>query len=262
LKGQRVESLVYQIKSAEGIVYANPPPLDVDKEKWKGHLENGILTCHMKVDYDSVADAREEVESYLRAWQIDAAIKHGRGSIAFVYQGASIIDLAPKGEGGVKVYATGCASVAAKATVGKVIITRGNYPPPPKVFRVCPVIETLWRRYQGYLDGNEPLQSMAYFCLTTIEENYGDGKRDATARSINVDSRVLNMLGQLTSTKGDNTTARKAPKRGKPQPLSGRERTWIEAVVRTLIRRVGECTGCDDSSTLTRVGMQDFPPLE
>lgn len=260
MKEQRVESLAYQIKPAEDIVYDDPPPLDVDKEKWKGHLENGILTCHMKVHYDSVADARKEVESYLRAWEIGAAIAGGRGSIAFVYRDASIIDLAPKGEGDVRVYLTGCATAGTRVTA-KVVITRRNYPPPPKAFGVCPDVETLWGRYEGYLDGKEPLPSMAYFCLTMIEENHGHGKRGAAARSINVDSEVLNTLGRLTSTKGDDTAARKAPKRGKSQPLSGTERTWIEAVAKTLICRVGECAGCDDSSTLTRVGMQDFPPL-
>ena len=107
MKEPRVESLVYQIKSAEDIVYDDPPSLDVDTEKWKGHLENGILTCRMKVHYSSVADARKEVESYLRAWEIGAAIEHGRGSIRFIYQDANIIDLAPQGSGDVVVHLAG-----------------------------------------------------------------------------------------------------------------------------------------------------------
>jgi len=263
LKEQRVESLVYQVKSAEDIIYADPPLLDIDTEKWMGHLENGILTCRMKVHYSSVADARKEVESYLRAWEIGAAITHGRGSIRFVYQDASIIDLAPKGEGDVVVYLTAAAAAGVGTATAKVVITRRNYPPPPKVFRISPDVETLWSRYEGYLDGKEPLLTMAYWCLTMIEVNYGQqGKRKAAAHTINVDSEVLNTLGRLTSTKGDNTTARKAPERGKWQPLSGTERTWIEAVVKRLICRVGEYAGCDDSSTLTRVSMRDFPPLK
>ena len=261
MKQQRVESLSYQMTSAEDITYDDPPPLDVDTEKWRGRLENGILTCHMKVHYGSVADARKEVESYLRDWKISAAIEHGRGSMTFNYRNASVINLAPEGKGGDVVYLEGRAACTARATA-KLTITRRNYLPPPEVFRVSPNVETLWGRYEGYLNGKEPLLGMAYFCLSTIEANYGQGRRKAAAHALNVGTEVLDALGRLISTKGDNTAARKAPKRGNWQPLSGTERTWIEAVVKRLIYRVGEYTGCDDSSALTRVGMQDFLPLK
>ena len=255
-----MESLVYQMKVAENTIYDDPSPLAVDMEEWNGQLENGVLTCHMKLHYSSVADARKAVEKYLRAWEIHAAITCGRGSIAFVYRNANVIDLAPKGRGDVVVCPTACEAVAVAETV-KVVLTRTNYPPPPELFRVSPDVESLWYRYEGYLDGKEPLLSMAYWCLTMIEASYGNGEREAAARTISVDSEVLDTLGRLTSTKGDSTVARKAPKRGELQPLNGTECTWIQAVVRTLIHRVGEYVGCDDSSTLTKVGMLDFPPL-
>lgn len=259
-KEQRVESLVYRFKSAEGITYKDPPPLEIDQEQWKGRLENDILTCHMKVHYDSVADARKEVESYLRAWEIEAAITCGKGSIAFFYENANIIDLAPRVRGDVVVHPAACEAVAG-AQIGKVVLTLTNYPPPPEVFRVSTDVESLWYRYKGYLDGKEPLLDMAYWLLTMIDAVYGQGKRKAAAHTLNVDSNVLNKLGSLTSTKGDRREARKFPKGGELQPLRGKERTWIEAVVRRLIHRVGEYAGCDYSSTLPKVGMQDFPPL-
>jgi hypothetical protein len=260
LKQQPVESLFYQMRSAEDITYDDPPALDVDTETWRGHLENGILTCHMKVHYSSVGDARKEVESYLRDWEISAAIEYGRRSMTFSYWNASVIKLAPEGEGGDLVYLEGRAACTARATA-KLTITRRNYLPPPELFRVSPNVETLWGRYEGYLDGKEPLLGMAYFCLSTIEVNYGQGSRKTAAHTLNVGPEVLDTLGRLISTKGDSTAARKAPDRGKWQPLSGTERTWIEAVVKRLIYRVGEYAGCDDSSTLAIVGMQDFLPL-
>ena len=265
MKEQRVESLVYQIKSAVDIIYDDPPSLDVDMENWKGHMENGILTCHIEVPHSSVADARKEVESYLHAWEIDAAIRHGRGSIIFVYRDASMIDLAPKSEGNAVVYLEAAVMGAAMSTA-KITVSRKTYPPPPKLFKVSPDVETLWRRYEGYLDGKEPLLAMAYFCLTMVDEIYGQAKgskkRETVARRINVDFKVLKMLGQLTSVKGDNTMARKATARGECQPISGTERSWIKAVVKSLIYRVGEYARCDDISTLTPVSMSDFPPLE
>jgi len=261
LEAQRVKSLVYRVTSTEDTNYKDPAPLEVDTKKWKGRLDNGILTCHIKAHYSSVTDARKEVERYLRAWEIDAAITCGRGSIAFVYQNAEVLDLTPRDRGDVVVHPQACEAVALADTV-KVILTRTSYPPPPKVFTLSPDVESLWHRYEGYLDGKEPLLTMAYFCLTTIVEAYGQGDRKASAHAMNVDPAILSMLGRLTSTKGDSRTARKAPKRGDSQPLSGTECAWIQAVVKMLIRRAGEHAACDDSSTLPKIGMSDFPPLE
>lgn len=258
LETQRVKSLVYGVTSAEDTIYKEPAPLEVDTEKWKGRLVNGILTCHMKVHYSSVADARKEVERYLRAWEIDAALTSQRGSIAFVYQNAEVLDLTPRDRGDVVIHPEPREAVASAGTV-KAILTRTSYPPPPKIFTVLPDVESLWHRYEGYLDGKEPLLSMAFFCLTMIEEMYGQGDREAAAHAMNVDPAILNTLGRLTSTKGDSRTARKAPRRGDSQPLSGTECAWIQAVVRMLIHRAGEHAACNDSSTLPKIGMSDFP---
>ena len=261
LDTQRVKSLVYRVTSGEDTIYKEPAPLEVDTEKWKGCLDNGILTCHMKAHYSSVAVARKEVERYLRAWEIDAAIAFGRGSIAFVYQNAEVLDLTPRDRGDVVIHPQACEAIALAGTVN-VILTRTSYPPPPKIFTVSPDVESLWHRYEGYLDGKEPLLSTAYFCLTTIEEAYGQGDRQASAHAMNVDPAILSMLGRLTSTKGDSRTARKAPRRGDSQPLSGTECAWIQAAVKMLIHRAGEHAACSDSSALPKIGMSDFPPLE
>lgn len=260
LETQRIKSLVYQVRSGEDTIYEDPAPLEVDTEKWKGCLENGMLTCYMKVHYSSVGDARKEVECYLRAWEIDAAITCGRGSIAFVYQNADVVDPTPIGLGNVVIHPGVCETVVI-ADIVKVLLTRTSYPPPPKVFIVSPDVESLWSRYDGYLDGKEPLLSMTYFCLTIIVEAYGQGDREAAANAMNVDPAILSTLGRLTSTKCDVRTARKAPKRGDSHPLSGAECAWIEAVVKALIHRAGEHTACDNSSALPRIGMLDFVPL-
>jgi len=258
---QRVESLVYQVKSVESVVYENPPPVEVDTEKWKGCLKNGVLTCHMKVHYSSVAEAREEVERYLRAWEIDAAITHGRGSLKFVYQDAVMVSLASKGEDDARICLVAHDVVTVRAVV-KITVKQKNYPSPPRLFELSPDVQALWTRYEGCLDGKEPLLSMAYWCLSMIEVSYGQGNREAAARTLNVDSQVLSTLGRLTSTKGDSAVGRKVPKRGELHALSGAEGTWIEAVIKKLIRRAGEYAGCDDNRALTRVSMQDFPPLK
>jgi len=218
------------------------------------------------VDYGSVSDARREVERYLRAWEIDAGIAHGKGSLRFVHQDAVMVDTSSGGEGDARIRLTARGFVAVRGTV-RLTVKLNSYPPPPNVFVVSPDVETLWARYEGYLDGKESLQSMAYFCLTVVERVYGgerrkgENARQAAARAIRVDYGVLNTLGRLTSTRGDSAAARKVPRQGELHPLSGTEYTWIEAVIKALTRRAGEYAACDDSATLGKINMQNFPPL-
>jgi hypothetical protein len=144
-------------------------------------------------------------------------------------------------------------------------ITRKEYPEPPKIFRVSPDVETLWHRYQMYLDGKDQLQAMAYFCLTLLEliaagpsaARRGQGKRRIEASNMfSIEYDVLNQLGELTSAKGDQLTARKA--QTTPIPLSEKERIWIEAAIKQIIRRIGEHSS---GQTLPKIKMVDLPPL-
>ena len=263
-----MESLVYRVESAENIIYDAPPSVQVAKDRWSGCLEDGILACRMKAHYASISDARTEIESYLRAWEVNANLKHGKGSIRFVYQDANVIDLAPQETGRGVVLCPKAAMMTMSTMTSSVQVIRKNYPPPPRDFMVSPDVETLWGRYEGYLNGKERLSAMAYFCLTVIEVIYGgqrkkgENTRKAAARTIKVDLEVLDTLGKLTSTRGDKTTARKFL--AQSLPLTKTECAWIEAVMKALIYRVGEYeySSCGDCSALTEITMADFPRLQ
>lgn len=144
-------------------------------------------------------------------------------------------------------------------------ITRREYPKPPKIFRVSPDVETLWQRYQMYLDGKDQLQAMAYFCLTLFELLAGglpphrhvkSNRRRKASNMFSIEYDVLDQLGELTSAKGDRFTARKA--QSTPIPLSEKERVWIESAIKQLIRRIGEHSS---GQTLPVIKMVDLPPL-
>jgi hypothetical protein len=78
------------------------------------------------------------------------------------------------------------------------------------------------------LAGSEPLLSMAYFCLTLLER----GDRRAAAQQFAIDYEVLKKLGELTSTRGDHHTARKAS--APLHPLTADEAHWIEATIKAI----------------------------
>jgi hypothetical protein len=108
-----------------------------------------------------------------------------------------------------------------------------------------------------YLDRKEPICAMSYFCLTVIERKFGG--RSQASHALLIDQKILSKLGELSSVKGDKSTARKAV-HGKSEfsPLSDSEQRWIETAVKLLIRRIGEYS---QSHELQKIEMRDLPPL-
>ena len=97
---------------------------------------------------------------------------------------------------------------------------------------------------------------MAYFCLTFLE--WRSGGREPAASKFRIAKTVLDRLGNLTSTRGDAETGRKYSAVASGQPLSNPERTWIEAAVATVIRRLGELHNIDSLEVIT---LADLPKL-
>jgi hypothetical protein len=93
--------------------------------------------------------------------------------------------------------------------------------------------------------------------VLTLLESVAGGRREA-ASTFQVDSRVLDTIARLSSTKGDAVTARKFKQGLQVDPLSGGESSWLEAAVRQLVRRVGEHAA---GVRLSRIKMHDLPPL-
>ena len=97
---------------------------------------------------------------------------------------------------------------------------------------------------------------MAYFVLTLLES--AAGSRQGAARSFQIDLPVLAMIGRLSSTKGNESTARKAGPGNQFQELSGPEKQWLEEAVRRAIFRLGEHTS---GSSLTLISLRELPKL-
>ncbi len=251
-----VVSLRYRVESSKYVSYVDPPAISWDTEVFHATLAEGILLCEMKEHFASVQAARAVIDAMLRGWEIDAAVRRSRDELRFVYEDAVIIDRDPPVAGtvtGVAKLVMGETTMSGRATFH---INRATYPTPPTRFNATPNVETMWQRYQGYLDQREPLLSMAYFCLTLIEVDAGG--RSAAASKYRVDETVLRKLGELTSTRGDATTARKFTRATNTNPLKGEEIAWIEAAVKALILQVGAVNTSDPTTSLT---MSDLPAL-
>ncbi len=258
-----VVSLRYKLCPSDQVTYVGPPPVEFDTNEVRFRLADGKLICEMDIHVSTSEEARTVVEPVLKAWEADADLRWNRGELRFEFDGADVIDRSPLLPGVIRGYGQVLSGVGAICGVGTVSVhvTRAHYPEPPGTFRLSPDAESIWLRYQGYLDGREPLLSMAYFCLTVFEAN-GDtsngGKRAGAGATYRIDKAVLGKMGELTSCRGDRTSARKATA-GLEQSLTGPEGAWLEAVLKALIRRLGDTR---DKTTLPLITLADLPSLQ
>ncbi|MCP4373239.1 MAG: hypothetical protein GY797_34810 [Deltaproteobacteria bacterium] len=256
-----VVSLQYRLETTDTVTFDKPESIKVEVDSFQLRLENNSLIVELSEHFASAEDARNAVESLLRAWEIDAALRYGKQEIFFVYEDAKIIDRDPLPQGSPQTVQLSTLGMVGAIGDLSVHVTRRTYPEPPSLFRSSPDVEVLWQRFNGYLEGREPLLSMAYFCLTVIEASTGvrRNKRQQAVQDYNIHLDVLNKLGELTSSRGDPKIARKFISGDILAPLSSKEVIWIETAIKVIIRRVGENLSTDSLPVIT---LKDLPELQ
>jgi hypothetical protein len=225
--------------------FDNPPAVERQTDAFYMRLDDEIVQFSMREHHETEANARERVEMYLRGWEISAALQYGgRPEFRFVFEDAEILDLDPPPPplapppGTPQTVHLSAAAVAVGAASATIRVTRRSYPRPPDDFELSEDVGVMWSLYDSYRQGHDRLLPMAYTCLSRLE--YAAGGRKQTAQRYRVDKKVLDKLGELTSTLGTGVEARKLDRRSKDRAPTAAEKLWIETVVRLLIRRAGE----------------------
>jgi hypothetical protein len=144
-------------------------------------------------------------------------------------------------------------------------VIKTKYPKPPDGFVADTDATTMWEQYERYKQGRDRLLPMAYSCLARLEHrarNYAPKgtKRQRAARMYRVDHEVLNKLGELTNTLGDEVEARKLAPQSQLRAPTAEEVKWIEGALRNLIRRVGQYAA-DSQRDWPQLTMEDLPDL-
>lgn len=249
-----VEKLHYKIITGEGFNYENAPSFSEGTDYFIMSLDKETIIFKMKAHFPTEKEARAITDDYLKEWEILIGIQHNPDALSFKFDRADIIDRDPSPEGEhPQIQAT--ATIAGHVNLLK---SYNEYPSRPKEFLVSPEVETMYLRYKLYKKNKESLTSMAYMCLTVLEVSAVDRKR--AALKYNIHYNVLNKLGELCSTKGDEKEIRKAQKDKKYIPLTPVEKQWIQEVVKSLIRRAGDWT-YDQKGRFDQITMGDFPSL-
>ncbi|MBW4421208.1 MAG: hypothetical protein KME13_18565 [Myxacorys californica WJT36-NPBG1] len=260
MRDPHVVWLKYHLETDASVSY-NAPALEREYDLFSLHLANGVLMATMQQHFSSESKARSKVEEVLRAWELDNALRFEIGELQFIFEEASVIDRDPPPPGTPQVIAVSTAISATSAMSATLHVTRGQYPEPPTRFKLSPDVEVMWFRYQQHLEGKEPLQSMAYFCLTVIESLVSKGKRKRAADEYRIDWEVLDKLGDFTTTKGSQFDARKH--NNDFVALSEAEENWMREAVKILIRRKAEYDyDPEEAHSLKLITMAGLPKLE
>jgi len=256
MRDPHVVALHYRlVTDPESFEFKNPPAVQYDGSAFRFRLEDGRLRAEMKDHHATADSAREVVEPFLNAWEIDAAIRRGRREMHFEYDAPEIIDRDPT---------PGIIELAAGATVrtsghAMLKVIASAYPQPPSGFVASEDVRTLMLHFEAFVAGQERLVDAAYFCLTLVERHAG-GRAEA-AREFGIDVEVLRKVGFLTSDQvGDERTARKLSRKSTLRPHTGAEVTWLQTVLRRMIHRVGE-HDFDPTAPLPTIAMAGLPPL-
>jgi hypothetical protein len=248
-----VASVHYRLEFGDGTTYSPPSsPLTFTRGDFVFKVSGSEIVLTPTAHFPTRDSALAVAEPIVRAWQLEAAIKLRVPRLKIEYQRTELIDRAPTPgviNGAVEI--RGVASATATASIVRHV---NEHPPvPDQYFELTADVESLWQRYVGFRDGREPLLSMAYFCLTVLESR---GGRTTAAVALNVDEAVLRKVGELTSTRGDLASARKASRT--LQPLSAKESSWLIDAIPALIIQLGRSAKMPSP---IRLDLSDLPSL-
>lgn len=243
-----VVALIYGIEHDASVDYEEAEPLVREEPAFRLEVKDKKARFELKNHYAEESAARESVEEYIRVWEFDACLNNGPDSFKLRFDKAEIEDRNPT-PGEVSLHF----STTLPAPIFSFTLTRRLpvYPSPPSGLAINPDVQTMYDRYMNYRQGHEPLSSMAYFCLTVLENSAGG--RKASAQKYQIAKRVLEKIGYLSSEKGG-SEARKAG--GVTEELT-EEGRFLKQAIEKIIRRMAEKT-CDPTAELDKISLTDL----
>jgi hypothetical protein len=256
MRDPHVVSLKYTLLVPAGLVYKDVPAMNVSHAQFRGELHEGYLNVKMDAHFPTITDARQAVETFLKAWEIDAHLKGKK--IKFSFEDSELIDRNPV-QGGSVVLASATCVISSSFTVsGTITVHPREYPPPPCWTTVSNLAQRMYDRFVAYQEKQESIFTSGYYCLTELQVAAGTTvtrkARASAASRFKIDIEVLDTLGELTSERGGALFARKA---GTPEPTSN-EAAWLSSAVPVIIGHIASVEADADVSVLT---MADLPEL-
>ncbi len=255
----QVVALNYRVEHGNGVSYENAAPLRYsDSPEFDLTVEDNIARFELKKSYATEDEALEAVEPFVKHWEFESTLQWGPSNFSLRYTNAEIIDRNPSpsepgaGNPGISVILS---SITAE---GGVLLLNPHYPPPPSGGSVDPdedAVVKMKRRFDEYRLRRAKLPATAYFCVTVLEDKYGD--LTEAAKKCGISRNVLKAIKRLSSTKGGED-ARKAA--GADDEFTSQEKRFLNQAVVEVIIRVAQ-VAADDSQRHPQITMARLPKL-
>ena len=256
MNSPRVIALQYRIEHDQSVDYSRAEPVDHDEEDFSIRIEDNRVRFAMKVHVATVDSAKDAVESYIRSWELDAALRGQPGQFKLRFDRSEIRDCNPTtGE----MYAT--KEFLAPSYSATVTRRSQAYPEPPAgvPLKRSDDVDLMFSLYEAFYDDREKITGIAYFCLTMLEKLAGGAGREGKSRKkltsrrkkaaerFGIKGCVLNEVGYLSSEKGGPTEGRKAD--ATENDLTPDERRFLLCKVKKFIRKVAKDAQSSGSNT-------------
>ncbi len=253
-----VVALNYKVRHGPEFDYSSAKSLRTRTNGFDLRLEDGNVRFALYGHHATEREARDAVDGYIRAWELNAALEYGPNALKLEFDWAEIEDRKPTP--GVTLARPKPIRVAVALGTPQVIAAPLAYPSPPSMgLARSPDVDSMYLRFTGHHAGREPLTSMAYFCLTVLEASTGkhQRRREAAARKYCIDRQVLEDLGRLCSAKGG-AGARKAE--GLSRELTSQEQQFLLMAIKAIIRRAAELAH-DPQAPLKPITLGNLPAI-
>jgi hypothetical protein len=242
--------LTYRDNRLKGFVFNSQLPVFKIGDFDAAPLEGGRWRFTPLTDFRSAESARASLEPLIRnvetEWDVMVQLR-----LSFEFESCDL-ELGPG--------ATITLSTRQTSRGAEYILARPAPSPPSGKLHYTPWTGQLRARWHEMEDGRERLLVGCNWILTALENEFGGlqrGKvREVAAHTLNVEPKVLNMLGQLCE-RNDPAEGRK--NRGPVQPLTSEEGAWVHQAVSKLVRRAVEIKS--GLSQLPTIKMKDLPRL-
>ncbi len=255
----KVVALIYTIEHGKSVSYESAAPLrHYGAPEFYLTVENKIARFEFKKFYADKDEALDAIEPFIQHWEFEASMRFGPGTFGLRFKEAEIIDRNPSLPGPRERDARASAVLPGLTASASVVFGFPHYPPPPASGLVDPdddYVAMMKRRYDQYRLRRAKLPSMAYFCVTVLEEKYG--ALSAAAKKCGISRKVLETIKRLSSTKGGND-ARKAA--GVDEEFTRQEKRFLKKAVEEIIIRAA-LVAFDDRQRHPQITMADLPKL-
>ena len=235
-----VVELLYSVIPNDDVKYAQSEESKIyrrDGFDIIAHNRQIVLKFHD--GYPDEVSAQEAIRKFIGEWEHRSDMDTVHGAFRLQYNGANVVNRTPYGDQHVPTFKT---VFTIRQTLGTLKFPAIlNYPIPPEEITIDSedfLLSMMVHAYGKYQADRTNITTVAYFCLTCLMDIAQNDKIRAASKAYGISAKKLRRVGELSSTKGGQYSARKAD--ATRHELNEEEIRFLEDMMKLMIQRRGE----------------------